>query len=76
MTAHIIAFTGDSFRPMGFTLTADKARSARADSEMAKTLKLWAQEAELIAQRGEMTPQRRLKLMEAIGATLDHPRVT
>jgi hypothetical protein len=61
---------------MSFSMTADRARSARADAEMAKLLKLWGQQAEQTALRGEMTAPTRLKLLEAVAAVLDHPRVS
>lgn len=59
---------------MSFSLTPDKALAARADYEMATILLTWAQEARQAALRGEITAPKRLRLLEAVGAALDHPR--
>lgn len=74
--ADVIQLRPDTFRPMSFTLTADKARAAHADARMATTLILWAQEARETALRHGLGLPQRLKLLEALGAVLDHPKVT
>jgi hypothetical protein len=75
MSAAIVPLNPDQSLPIHFDLSPEKAMAARADCEMAKIMKLWAQESIMIATRGEMTPARRLKLLEAYSVILDHPRI-
>jgi hypothetical protein len=74
--ADIIKLHADAFRPVDFSMSAEKAMAARADAEMATVLLTWAQEARETALRGGMTAPRRLLLLEAVGILMDHPRVT
>jgi hypothetical protein len=63
--SNVIPLPADRFRPMSFSLTADRARSARTDYLMASALMLRAQQLGQKALRGEITPPERCDLVEA-----------
>lgn len=71
----VINLQADTFRPIDFNMPSDKARTAHGDYRMATILLTWAQEARQTALRGTMTSPQRLRLLEAVAAIADHPKV-